>query len=363
MENSSNASRKPSPGSQIDATESRKSGMATMHDVADFAKVSRATVSKYFNGSNSLRPDTRARIEHACRVLAYVPDPHAVSLVKGKSKLIGVILPVISEPFFAEALRVIEAEATAIGMDLIIQCSYNSPTGEASALRALRSMKVAGVVLTAVAAPDNIDLLRRLEKEIPIVYLDSYAHADCNYVMNDNQQSTALMTRYLISHGHKPAFLGAPPVASPSPQERLSGYLEVMREAKLAPCVVAPGETIKSWDFEQYALQQVLNWLGSGTWKVDGITALVCGTDRLAIGAMAALRRFGLTPGKDLAIVGHDDLPICEYLYPPLTTFKQDIASIGRAAIECLHQQINATEILPLYQRKIAGNLIIRDSA
>lgn len=353
----------PMPSLQEDAPEPRKPVLVTMHDVAARAKVSRATVSKYFNGSQSLKPATRARIEQACRDLEYVPDPHAVSLVKGRSNLLGVILPVISEPFFAEALRVIEEEAAAIGMDVIIQCSYNDPASEAEALLAMRSMKVAGVVLTAVASQENLELLLRLEKEMRIVYLDSYVHPDCNYVMNDNQQSTALLTRYLLSHGHKPAFLGAPPVAYPSPQERLAGYLEAMKEAGLPPCVVPTGNPEQSWDFEDYAMRHVLNWLGSGAWKTAGITALVCGTDRIAIGAMAACRRFGLEPGKDLVFVGHDDLPICKYLFPALTTCKQDVASIGRAAIECLSQQMNATAPLPLFQRKFASNLIVRESA
>jgi DNA-binding LacI/PurR family transcriptional regulator len=342
--------------------EPRKAALVTMHDVAARAKVSRATVSKYFNGSQSLKPATRARIEQACRDLEYVPDPHAVSLVKGRSNLLGVILPVISEPFFAEALRAIEAEAAAIGMDVIIQCSYNDPASEAEALLAMRSMKVSGVVLTAVASRDNLELLLRLEKEMRIVYLDSYVHPDCNYVMNDNQQSTALLTRYLLSHGHKPAYLGAPPVAFPSPQERLAGYMEAMKEAGLPACMVPTGSE-PSWDFEDYAMRHVLNWLGSGAWKTAGITALVCGTDRLAIGAMAACRRFGLVPGKDLAFVGHDDLPICKYLFPALTTCKQDVASIGRAAIECLNLQMNSTAPLPLFQRRFASTLIVRESA
>lgn len=336
--------------------------LVTMHDVAEHAGVSRATVSKYFNGSESLKPETRARIEQACRELDYVPDPHAVSLVKGRSNLIGVILPVISEPFFAEVLRVIEEQAAAIGMHLIIQCSYNDPAREAAALLALRSMKVFGVVLTAVAAQANLDLLRRLEKEMRLVYLDSYVHPDCHYVMNDNRQSAGLLTRYLISHGHRPAFLGAPPVANPSPQERLAGYREAMLEAGLPPCIVPTGAPTQSWDFEAYAMRHMLNWLGSGSWKNDGVTALVCGTDRLAVGAMAAFRKFGLNPGQDMAFVGHDDLPLCDYLYPPLTTVKQDVAAIGRAAIECLQQQADAPEA-GLYQRRFPGSLIIRASA
>jgi DNA-binding LacI/PurR family transcriptional regulator len=336
-------------------------GPVTMHDVAARAGVSRATVSKYFNDREGLKADTLARIEQACRELEYVPDPHAVSLVRGRSRMVGVILPVVNEPFFAEALRAIEEKAKALGMDVIIQCSYNDPAEEAAALMTMRSMKVAGVIVTAVASQANLALLRRLEQEMRIVYMDSYVHEDCNYVMNDNRQSMAMLTRYLLGRGHKPAYLGAPPVAHPSPEERLAGYLEAMAEAGVEPHVV-PASTQPSWDFEAYAFRHVLDWLASGAGKRAGITALACGTDRLAIGAMSACRRFGLEPGKDLAIVGHDDLPISAYLYPPLTTFRQDVAAIGVAAMECLQAQLDGTDTTP-YRKRFTGGLVPRDSA
>jgi DNA-binding LacI/PurR family transcriptional regulator len=332
-----------------------------MHDVAARAGVSRATVSKYFNGGEGLKTDTRERILQACRELEYVPDPHAVSLVRGRSRTVGVILPVVNEPFFAEALRAIEQKAKALGMDVIIQCSYNDPAEEAAALLTMRSMKVAGVVLTAVASRDNLDLLRRLERELRIVYLDSYVHEDCDYVMNDNRQSMAMLTRYLLGRGHVPAYLGAPPVAHPSPSERLAGYLEAMEEAGLAPHILAAGRE-PTWDFEAYAFRHVLDWLGSGAGKRAGITALACGTDRLAIGAMSACWRFGLEPGKDLAIAGHDNLPISAYLHPPLTTFSQDVAAIGVAAMECLHARLDGEDAAP-YRRRFTGGLVPRDSA
>ncbi|WP_141837920.1 hypothetical protein [Herbaspirillum sp. SJZ107] len=84
----------------------------------------------------------------------------------------------------------------------------------------------------------KVDLLLRLEQEMRIVYLDSYVHADCNYVMNDNRQSMAILTRYLLGRGHRPAYLGAPPVAHPPPEERLAGYLETTAEAGMAPHLV-----------------------------------------------------------------------------------------------------------------------------
>jgi DNA-binding LacI/PurR family transcriptional regulator len=337
---------------------------ATMQDIATLVGVSRITVSKYFNGHPGIKADTRKRIEKACADLHYVPDLHAVSLVKGKSHLIGVVLPVISEPFFADVLGVIEAEAAELGLRVIIQCSYNDPAREAAALLALRAMKVQGVILTTVSSQDNVELLQRLEHELRIVHLDSYLTPNCHYVMNDNLQSAGLVTRYLLGRGHKPAFLGAPPVAYPSGSERIAGYLQAMKEGNCPPYLIPLGQAEATWDFEAFAMYHTLHVLSTGEWAKQKRTALVCATDRLASGAMAAFRKFGLVPGKDVAFVGHDDLHFCDYLYPPLTTVKQDVAAIGRAIMECLLMEASAfTAKKPYYQKKFPARLIVRESA
>jgi DNA-binding LacI/PurR family transcriptional regulator len=340
------------------------SSRATMQDIAIMVGVSRITVSKYFNGNQGIKAETRKRIEQACSELHYVPDLHAVSLVKGKSHLIGVVLPVINEPFFADVLNVIEAEAAAIGLRVVIQCSYNDPAREAAALLALRAMKVHSVILTTVASQDNVELLRRLEHELRIVYLDSYVNSNCHYVMNDNLQSTGLITRYLLGRGHRPAFLRAPPVAYPSGPERVAGYMDAMKEAKCAPYLIPLLNADPTWDFEAFAMQHALHVLSTGEWAKQKRTALICATDRLASGAMAAFRKFGLEPGRDVAFTGHDDLHFCDYLYPPLTTVKQDVDAIGRAIMECLTLDASAfTSKKPFYQKKFPAHLVIRESA
>jgi DNA-binding LacI/PurR family transcriptional regulator len=358
-------SNKASYGKKPMSNQTPASGRAiTMQDIATLVGVSRITVSKYFNGNQGIKAETRKRIEEACSDLHYVPDPHAVSLVKGKSRMIGVVLPIISEPFFAEVLSIIEEAAAELGLRVVIQCSYNDPAREAAALLALRSMKVQGVVLTPVASQSNAQLLSRMEHEMRIVYLDSYFGPKCNFVMNDNLQSTGLITRYLLSRGHRPAFLGAPPVAYPSGPERVAGYLEAMREADCPPFLIPLVNAEATWNFEAFAMQHTLSMLGTGEWAKEKRTALICATDRLAIGAMAAFRKFGLEPGRDVAFVGHDDLAVCEYLYPALTTVKQDVAAIGRAVIECLKLDASTfTAKNPYYQKKFAARLIVRESA
>ncbi|WP_169558532.1 LacI family DNA-binding transcriptional regulator [Uliginosibacterium gangwonense] len=332
----------------------------TMQDVADAAGLSRTTVSKYFNGSTSLKASTRTLIERTCADLHYVPDLHAVSLVKGRSQLIGVVLPVIADAFYGEVLRHMDEMARAAGQQLVVLCSHNDAAIEEAALRTLRAMKVRGAVVTAVASDRNRALYASLEAEMRIVFLDSYVQADCNFVMNDNVQSMTLLVDYLLERGHAPAYLSAPAVARPSHDERLLGYTQAMQRAGQRPRIIPANTGTLSWDFEAYALQTVSQWLASGEWLHDKIGALVCATDRLALGAMAAFRRIGKTPGQDILFAGHDDVPMCEYIHPALTTARQDLAAIGQAAIECLLQPDKQKT---RYQRRFPASLVIRDSA
>ena len=340
------------------------SNNVTMQDIANLVGVSRITVSKYFNGNQSIKAETRKLIEKVCADLNYIPDQNAVRLVKGKANLIGVVLPALSEPFFSEVLNVIGFEAAKLGLRVIIFCSYNDPAREAAALLALRATKAHGVIVTPVFSQENAELLKKLEHEMRIIFLDSYITPDCHFVMNDNLQSTGLQTRYMLSRGHQPAFLAAPPVANPSGPERVAGYLKAMQEAGSPPYLVPLNNAEATWNFEGFAMHHTLNMLGSGEWEKSGRNALICATDRLAIGAMAAFRKFGLEPGRDVAFAGHDDIPVCEYLHPPLTTVKQDVVTMGRAVIEFLTiDDSNPITKPPYFQRIIPARLVVRDSA
>lgn len=334
----------------------------TMQDVADAAGLSRTTVSKYFNGSTTLKACTRTLIEQVCAQLQYVPDMHAVSLVKGRSRLIGVVLPVIADAFYGEVLRHMETLAQAADHQLVVLCSHNDAQIEESALRTLRAMKVQGAIVTAVASDRNRALYASLQSEMRIVFLDSYVEPDCNFVMNDNQQSMTLLVEYMLERKRPPAYLGAPAVARPSHDERLAGYLHAMQAAGQRPRIIPAPDTLLTWDFEAYALEHVTRWLESGEWLHDKVKSVICATDRLALGAMAAFRRIGKTPGKDILFAGHDDVPMCQYIHPALTTARQDLAAIGRAAIEYL---LTPADKQPagLYQRRFPARLVIRESA
>ena len=354
----------PEKNSPADGKVVNAQNKITMQDIANLVGVSRITVSKYFNGNLSIKAETRKLIEKVCADLNYIPDQNAVRLVKGKANLIGVVIPVLSEPFYAEVLNVIGFEAAKLGLRVIIFCSYNDPAREAAALLALRATKAQGVIITPVFSEENAELLKKLGNEMKIIFLDSYITPNCHFVMNDNLQSTGLQTRYMLSRGHQPAFLAAPPVANPSGPQRVAGYLRAMQEACCTPYLVPLNNVEATWDFEGFAMHHTLNMLGTGEWEKSGRDALICATDRLAIGAMAAFRKFGLEPGRAVAFAGHDDIPGCEYMHPSLTTVKQDVTSIGRAVIEFLKtDESTFTSKDPYFQRIIPASLVIRESA
>ncbi|GGP24977.1 LacI family DNA-binding transcriptional regulator [Silvimonas amylolytica] len=338
------------------------SGVVTMNDVAAAAGLSRTTVSKYFNGSATLKPDTREKIERACRALNYVPDLHAVSLVTGRSNLVGVVLPFIAEPFFGKVLQLMEREAAALGLQIVIQASNNDTRREAAALMALRAMKVHGIILTPIESDDNRALLASLQKEMRIVFLDSFMDENCHFVMNDNQQSIGLMVNYLLSRNVRPAYLGTPRIANPSRPERLAGYVAAMKAAGETPEVIPVAVDTPTWQFEAFAYEQLLNWCGQGGLRDSGAGGIMCTTDRMAFGAAKALRKFGRHPGKDMLLAGHDNLDICEYMDPQLTTVHQDIERISHAAMHFI--QLDPAELGGrFYQQRFPGRLVIRESA
>ncbi|GAB7129371.1 LacI family DNA-binding transcriptional regulator [Silvimonas sp. JCM 19000] len=336
-------------------------GVVTMNDVAVAAGLSRTTVSKFFNGSETLKPATRERIERACRELHYVPDLHAVSLVKGRSNLIGVILPFIAEPFFGKVLQIMEREAARGGMQIVIQASNNDPKREAAALMTLRAMKVNGIIVTPIESTANRALFAALQKEMRIIFLDAYFDEDCHFVMNDNRQSIGLMVNYLLSRGVRPAYLGTPRIANPSRPERLAGYQEAMQRAGETPQVIPVDVEAPTWQFEAFAYEQLLAWCGQGGLRDGGIGAIMCATDRMAFGAAKALRKFGKQPGKDMLVAGHDNLDIGEYLEPQLTTVHQDIEQIGLTAIRFMLQE--SAPASGYFQKRFPGRLVIRESA
>lgn len=336
----------------------------TMEDFAASVGLSRPTVSKYFQDPGSVRPKVREKIEQGLKATGFRPNLFAVNLNRRRTKIIGLIFPSSLDPFFTGLRRRIEAEATAAGYMPFVFSSDGRAELEAEALETLGSLNVAGVIMVPVRGDDaHRAKVKALAQRIPVVFMDAPFDDEETFVGTNNAQSMALITDYLTRLGDRPCYFDMPDVNS-NARDRREAYLATMRQRGLEP-VLVPLTPSDSWDFERYAYDETNRILANGGFPTRTI---LCGNDRVAFGLLAALNqaglKVGLGPDCDYRVAGHDNQPLSEYIWPPLTTVQQNTAEMGRVAIRLLLAGIASGEQKPHAERLlIGGELILRASA
>ncbi|TPK76772.1 LacI family transcriptional regulator [Mesorhizobium sp. B2-4-18] len=307
----------------------------TMNDFARASGVSRPTLSKYFDDPASVKPATRARIEAALSSSDYQPNVFARNLNRKRTRNVGIVVPAITDPFYAEMVSRIERRCRDEGFWPIVISSHGSPKLEAESVRTLMSLKVAGAIVAPLGLVSEPGVFERMSEDIPIVYFDTYIEGDTPFVGNDNHQSTSTIVDYLCRSGEPPVYVDIPHVNHNS-GERLQSYIDAMQAAGLEPTVLkAAGDY--SWDFERIGHE----WMDR-TLEKGGLPArtLLCANDRLAFGVMAAAFSRGLKIGRradcDFRVAAHDDHPLSRYTCPALTTMAQDFAAMAGRSVEIL---------------------------
>jgi DNA-binding LacI/PurR family transcriptional regulator len=305
--------------------------MATMSDVARQAGVSRFTVSKVLNGDLTVKAAIRARVQAACITLDFAPNPHAVSLVRGSTRALGLLVTQISDPFYAEIIEAADLEARRNGHQLVIECSYGDAALEAGIIRHFRAVRVAALVIAPVDGRANRAVLDATAEQVPVVYIDRSPRRGCHAILSDHHAAACLMTAHLLERARRPAYLGsafAPGNFSAAERER--GYRETMAAARSAPLLIPTTASDVLRDNERYGYQNMAAWLASAA----APQALFCATDAIALGAMHACAERGLTIGEDVLVAGHDDLSFSAYTTPALTTVRQPKREIATLAVE-----------------------------
>lgn len=332
--------------------------MATMSDVAREAGVSRFTVSKVLNGDASVKAASRARVLAACAALDFAPNPHAVGLVRGSTRAIGLLVTQISDPFYAEIIEAADHEARRQGHHVVVECSYGDAALEAGIIRHLRALRVAALVVAPVDGGANQALLAAIAAEVPLVYIDRAPGRACHAILNDHLAAARLITAHLLERAKRPAYLGsafAP--ANHSAAERERGYRKAMAAAKAAPLLIPTTASGAGRDNERFGFENLTAWLRDQ----PAPRALFCATDAIALGAMAALSARGLVVGRDVLVAGHDDLSFSAYTNPALTTVRQPKREIGTRAVATALQLVAAPSQVPLRQ-VLPSTLVVRRS-
>lgn len=350
-------------------TSKKKKRINTMEQLSAEIGVSRATLSKYFHDHGSVRKSTSVKIASMLDEVDYVPNFLARNMNRKQTGLFGVVLPHLNDLFYMTLLREIERRAEELDFSVLIQNSHGDPKKEIRAVENLRSMNAEGVIIAPVGAAQNSAAFKRLSSDLPLVFVDSRCpelEKDFSFIGTDNNQSMKLMVDYLRRSGSAPKFLSMPSVNSNS-REREEAYKKRMEEVGLEYEVIETSSKDAMWDFEARGYEVVKEMIRGGL-ELDA--TILCANDRLAMGALRAANEAGMFKNtkensSSFRIAGHDDHPLSQYMWPTITTVSQDVARIGRAAVDSVSRQSRAeTEVdkLPVEQL-FPAQLCIRNSA
>ncbi len=303
--------------------------MVTIKDIAQVAGVSPSTVSRALNDSPLISQETKARIRRIAEELGYERNELARGLVKGTSRALGLIVPDITNPFFAEIARGVSDVAHAEGYGVLLCTTEGDLAREAEYLRFLRRKRVDGLILSAVTM-DDPNLSELLNSSIPFVLVSRLVRGlDAPFVVGDDKAGARLAVEHLIHLGHeKIAFIGGPANVQSS-HDRMIAYQEVLREY---------GLKLYSWwavfaDFTQKAGYEAAKKMLRGGSRP---TAIFAANDVIALGVMEAAEELGFSIPQDLSLVGYDDISYAALPRIQLTTVAQPTYEMGKIAAEYL---------------------------
>lgn len=342
-----------------------KSTHKTMEDFAKSCGISRPTLSKYFHDPTSVKPATRALIETALRSTDYQPNLYARNLNRKQTRNVGILVPALTDPFYAEMVNRLELRLRDEGYWPVVISSHGLAELEAEAVKTMLSLKVAGAVVAPLGLKSDPRVFEKLGQNLPFVYFDTYIEGNTPFIGNNNHQSVAMIVDYLCRSGDAPAYFDIPHINHNSPERRAS-YIATMEAQGYEPMVIETNADY-TWDFERIGYEQMdavltANRLPSRT--------ILCTNDRIAFGVMAAAFAHRLKIGRkksdNLRIAAHDDHPLSRYTCPPLTTMRQDFAAMTAGSVDMLLALLGDGEMqdkAAAPKVRLDGTLMMRKSA
>jgi DNA-binding LacI/PurR family transcriptional regulator len=333
-----------------------------MEEFSVASGISRPTVSRYFHDPESVRKSTREKIERALAEFDYRPNMFAMNLNRKNPRNIGIIVPHLVDPFFAEVVRQIELRCLQAGYWAIVLSSHGESSLEANALDTLRSLKISGAIIAPLGETSDRHRIDQLSRAVPVVFLDSRIGSRVPFAGTDNLKSVSLIVDYLCRSGEPPCFLDIPKV-NQNAEELKQAYLATMKRLGFEPAIVA-AERGAGWDFEEIGYKVADRVLSKGGFPSRTV---LCSNDRLAIGVLSAAYangvKVGIEPGCDLRVAGHDDHPLSRFTCPALTTVAQDFEALAARSLELLFDLIGDSASGKPQQCLLDARLMMRASA
>lgn len=332
--------------------------LRNMKEFSEATGISRPTVSKYFHDPASVRASTRVRIEAALTQYDYRPNFLAVNQNRRNPKTVGVIVPQLTDPFYAEIAGRIERACIARGYAAIILSSHGAPADELRAIDMMRALNIGGVILSPLGAASDLRRVERLAQDVPVLLFDSYIGARLPSLTCDNAQGIRLIVDHLCATGAAPCYIDMPPVNTTA-TERREAYTAAMETNGQKPVIYDVGPV--RWDFEQIGYEIADRALAAGGFATNTV---LCGNDRFAVGVLKAACELRIEVGKDaeLRVAGHDNHPFARFTCPGLTTVAQDTAGLADTAAEMILEMMTTGS--PAHSKvRLASKLVPRESA
>lgn len=314
--------------------------MVTLRDIAHKANVSESTVSRVLSNHPGISDATRRKVLDIAKELEYQPNALARGLARSDSNIVGVIIPRISNLYYAQLLQGIQEVAGQFGFNLILCITDNDVDKALEYLRVLKAYQCIGMIYQNGYFLEE-DRRGLEEVGIPAVVISRKVPTERFYsVVVDEVGESKRATEYFLSLGHRRlAFIGGP-LADPWPgQGRLLGFAK-----GLASCGLKPDPDLigyGDWTYKS-GIRAMKNILATG----KEVEALFAACDEMAIGAMKAIQEAGLRVPEDISVIGFDGVPLGIICSPELTTIEQPIGEIGRTAMRMLNKLIQMQEVV-----------------
>lgn len=324
-----------------------------IRDVAAHARVSIATVSRTVNHVSTVDPELAARVWKSVKELNYFPNTQARALVSGRSRLLGLIVSDITNPFFPELIREFEQVAVARGYELLIGSTDYEPQKMEDCARRMIERKVDGVAIMTFGFEDSL-VDRFADEDIPVALVDvtpksvrgSRLSVDYGAGLHEGVQHLAVL-------GHRRIGFISGPLHLHSARDRLSIFLEGLRKTGIP----TEDQWIIEGDHTLEGGRDAMNkLLACEAWP----TAIMCSNDMTAIGVQHAVFEAGLKIPSDFSLIGFDDIHLAEYTIPPLTTVRMACGDLAQAAVESLLAHLQPGHHPPPAATQVTTRLIVR---
>lgn len=327
----------------------------TIRDVAKAADVSLGTVSKVINSSEHVSDRNRSLVHKAIAELGFEPNTAAQSLKRQRSHSIGLIVPDLQNPFFAQVAEGVHRVARQLDVFTVLGTTNAEQRWEEYYAQTLRARRLDGMILLSGSGKPNIGLAKLAQAGLVVFVDECVPGLDAPFISAANRVGARQVARELLDLGHKRIAIVTGPSWLWTSEQRLSGYREAIASTGLDP----DAPLLVSGDYTEEAGYAATQRILADAQAV-GITAIIYANDMMALGGMRRLREAGRRIPADMSIIGFDDIPPSGFSVPALTTVAQPGYDMGRAAAQLLLSRIGVCD--PPETTTFSVELRLRDS-